>query len=51
MAIGSSSLRRQAQIRKLRPDLKVGMFRGNVQTRLAKLAAGEVEARCSRSRG
>ena len=38
--VGSSSLRRQALIRRLRPDLKVEMFRGNVQTRLRKLEAG-----------
>jgi hydroxymethylbilane synthase len=42
--VGSSSIRRQAQIRRLRPDLKVVMFRGNVNTRLAKLAAGDVDA-------
>ena len=41
--IGSSSLRRQAQIRKLRPDLNVVMFRGNVQTRLRKLEEGQVD--------
>ena len=41
--IGSSSLRRQAQIKHLRPDLKVVMFRGNVQTRLNKLAEGKVD--------
>lgn len=40
--IGSSSLRRQALIRRLRPDIEVVMFRGNVQTRLRKLEAGEV---------
>ena len=38
--IGSSSLRRQALIRRMRPDLKVVMFRGNVQTRLRKLEEG-----------
>ncbi|APH70085.1 hydroxymethylbilane synthase [Aquibium oceanicum] len=42
--VGSSSLRRQAQIRRLRPDLKVVMYRGNVQTRLRKLADGVVDA-------
>lgn len=41
--IGSSSLRRQAQIRKIRPDLNVVMFRGNVQTRLRKLEEGQVD--------
>jgi len=38
--VGSSSLRRQALIRRMRPDLDVVMFRGNVQTRLRKLAEG-----------
>ena len=37
MAIGTSSLRRQAFIQYLRPDLKVKLLRGNVNTRLAKL--------------
>ncbi|MER8963362.1 hydroxymethylbilane synthase [Mesorhizobium sp. M0701] len=38
--VGSSSLRRQALIRRMRPDLEVVMFRGNVQTRLRKLDDG-----------
>jgi hydroxymethylbilane synthase len=38
--VGSSSLRRQALILRMRPDLKVVMFRGNVQTRLRKLHDG-----------
>ncbi len=42
--VGSSSLRRQALIRKLRPDLKVEQFRGNVQTRLKKLEDGVADA-------
>ena len=42
--VGSSSLRRQAQIRRLRPDVNVVMYRGNVQTRLRKLAEGVVDA-------
>jgi len=42
--IGTSSPRRAAQIRKLRPDLQITLFRGNVETRLAKLAAGDVDA-------
>ena len=41
--IGSSSLRRQAQIGRIRPDIKVVMFRGNVQTRLRKLEEGQVD--------
>ena len=40
--VGSSSLRRQALIRRMRPDIEVVMFRGNVQTRLRKLDAGDV---------
>ncbi|MCB8819043.1 hydroxymethylbilane synthase [Microvirga rosea] len=42
--VGSASLRRQAEIRRLRPDLKVTLLRGNVETRLAKLERGEVDA-------
>ncbi len=42
--VGSSSLRRQAQILRQRPDLKVIMFRGNVQTRLRKLSEGVADA-------
>lgn len=38
--VGSSSLRRQALILRMRPDLKVVTFRGNVQTRLRKLEEG-----------
>ncbi|MEW6634358.1 MAG: hydroxymethylbilane synthase [Pseudomonadota bacterium] len=38
--VGSSSLRRQALIRRMRPDLDVVIFRGNVQTRLRKLDEG-----------
>ena len=38
--VGSSSLRRQALILRMRPDLKVVMFRGNVETRLRKLQEG-----------
>ena len=42
--VGTSSPRRRAQLLRLRPDLKVVLFRGNVDTRLAKLAAGEADA-------
>ena len=42
--VGTASLRRQAQIMALRPDLQVVNFRGNVQTRMRKLADGEVDA-------
>lgn len=41
--VGSSSLRRQALIRRMRPDLDVVLFRGNVQTRLRKLDEGVAE--------
>ncbi len=42
--VGTSSLRRQAQILHRRPDLRVETLRGNVQTRLRKLAEGVVDA-------
>lgn len=42
--IGTSAPRRAAQALHLRPDCEVVMFRGNVQTRLAKLDAGEADA-------
>ncbi|MDB5987670.1 MAG: hydroxymethylbilane synthase [Nevskia sp.] len=42
--VGTASLRRQAQLRRLRPDLRVGDLRGNVGTRLRRLDAGEFDA-------
>jgi len=42
--VGTSSLRRQSQLRALRPDLRLLDLRGNVNTRLAKLDAGEYDA-------
>ncbi len=42
--VGTASLRRKSQLLNLRPDLRVVPFRGNVDTRLDKLAAGEVDA-------
>ncbi len=42
--IGTSSLRRHAQLKSIRPDLNVVEFRGNVQTRLSKLEQGIAEA-------
>jgi hydroxymethylbilane synthase len=42
--VGSSSLRRQAQLRRMRPDLQVVTYRGNVGTRLRKLEDGAVDA-------
>jgi hydroxymethylbilane synthase len=43
-ALGTASLRRQAQALHIRPDLKLVNLRGNVDTRLAKLEAGEADA-------
>lgn len=42
--VGSSSLRRQAQLLAIRPDLDIRPIRGNVDTRLGKLQAGEYDA-------
>ena len=42
--VGTSSLRRQLQVRAARPDLVIRDLRGNVNTRLAKLDAGEYDA-------
>lgn len=42
--VGTSSLRREVQIRERRPDLQVRFLRGNVQTRLGKLDAGDYDA-------
>jgi hydroxymethylbilane synthase len=42
--VGTSSVRRQAQLLHARPDLRISLLRGNVQTRLAKLRAGECAA-------
>lgn len=42
--VGSASLRRQALIRRLRPDINVIVFRGQVDTRLGKLAEGQADA-------
>lgn len=42
--VGTSSLRRQAQLLARRPDLRIHFLRGNVNTRLAKLDAGEYDA-------
>jgi hydroxymethylbilane synthase len=42
--IGSSSLRRQAQLKMMRPDLRIEPLRGNVNTRLAKLDNGDYDA-------
>ncbi len=42
--VGTSSLRRQAQLKALRPDLQIFPLRGNVDTRLRKMEAGEFDA-------
>ncbi|MDJ1159784.1 hydroxymethylbilane synthase [Chelatococcus sp. SYSU_G07232] len=42
--VGTASLRRQAQVLRQRPDLKVTLLRGNVGTRIAKVESGEVDA-------
>jgi len=42
--VGTSSLRRQAQLKAIRPDLEIHPLRGNVDTRLRKLEAGEYDA-------
>jgi hydroxymethylbilane synthase len=42
--VGTSSLRRQAQLKALRPDLEIRPLRGNVDSRLRKLGAGEYDA-------
>ena len=41
--IGSSSIRREIQLRQLRPDLKIKLIRGNVETRIKKLYRGEYD--------
>jgi hydroxymethylbilane synthase len=43
-AVGTSSLRRRAQLLAIRPDLEVVELRGNVDTRLGRLAEGELDA-------
>jgi len=42
--VGTASLRRGAMVRRLRPDLTIALLRGNVETRLAKVAKGDVAA-------
>ena len=42
--VGTASLRREALVRRVRPDLRIGLLRGNVPTRLRKLDAGEFHA-------
>jgi len=42
--LGTASLRRAAQVKRLRPDLTIGPLRGNVETRLRKLDDGQMDA-------
>jgi hydroxymethylbilane synthase len=49
--VGTSSMRRAAQLLRLRPDLKIVPIRGNVETRLKKVADGEVDATLLASAG
>ena len=49
--VGTSSRRRAAQLLALRPDLKIVTLRGNVETRLAKVQSGEIDATLLASAG
>lgn len=49
--VGTSSLRRQCQLRHSRPDIEIVVLRGNVETRLRKLDAGECDATVLASAG
>jgi hydroxymethylbilane synthase len=42
--LGAASLRRQAQARRIRPDLRIELLRGNVETRLRKVETGAIDA-------
>ncbi len=42
--LGTASLRRQAQVKRLRPDIEIRLLRGNVETRLRKAETGEIDA-------
>ena len=42
--VGTASLRRGAMVKRLRPDIKISLLRGNVETRLTKIAKGEAAA-------
>jgi hydroxymethylbilane synthase len=43
-SLGTASLRRQAQVKRLRPDIRIALLRGNVETRLRKAETGEIGA-------
>ncbi|MEP6982366.1 MAG: hydroxymethylbilane synthase [Sphingomicrobium sp.] len=49
--VGTSSPRRAAQLRRLRPDVKIVPIRGNIETRLTKVESGEVDATLLASAG
>jgi hydroxymethylbilane synthase len=49
--VGTSAPRRRAQLLRKRPDLDITLLRGNVQTRLGKVAAGEIDATLLASAG
>lgn len=49
--VGTSAPRRRAQLLRHRPDLEITLLRGNVQTRLGKVAAGEIDATLLASAG
>ena len=49
--VGTSSPRRSAQVRRLRPDVRIVPIRGNVETRLKKVESGEVDATLLASAG
>jgi hydroxymethylbilane synthase len=49
--VGTSSPRRAAQVRRLRPDVRIVPIRGNVETRLKKVESGEVDATLLASAG
>ena len=42
--VGTASLRRAAQVKRLRPDIETSLLRGNVETRLRKAESGEIDA-------
>ena len=49
--VGTASLRREALLRRVRPDLQISLLRGNVPTRVAKMEAGELDATLLASAG
>ena len=49
--VGTASLRREALLRRVRPDLRIELLRGNVPTRVAKVESGELDATLLASAG